>query len=139
MGRVAESDESMMNLLIYQPSVSEKGRRFLDGVDQMPPGVKVEVFDTRAAFIRRLRQPKDQAAIVIIFEPSHEDLEEVRNARQSLVNVPLLLVLSDQDVATMTLAHRLLPSYITYMDSNPSQLFSVINKLLPAGQEARKA
>ena len=128
-----------MNLFILLPAISEKGRRFLDGVRLLPPGVNVEVFDSRAGFIRRLRQPKGDSLIAILYDPSHEDLEEVRGAREFLADVPLLLVLSDQDAMTMALAHRLLPSYIAYVDSDQSQLFSVVRKLLPAAEEARKA
>jgi DNA-binding NarL/FixJ family response regulator len=125
-----------MNLFAYLPSISEKGRCFLDDVRLLPSEIRVEVFDSRAGFIRRLRQPKEDSLIVVLFDPSHEDLESLRNARQLLVNVPLLIVLADQDALTMALAHRLLPSYITYVDSDPSQLFSVISKLAPAGLEA---
>jgi hypothetical protein len=128
-----------MNLFIFLPALSEKGRRFLDGVGQLPPGVNVEVFDTRAGFIWRLRQPKGDSLIAILYDPSHEDLDEVRSARQFLADVPMLLVLSDQDAMTMALAHRLLPSYIAYVDSDLAQLFSVVRKLLPAAEEARKA
>jgi hypothetical protein len=127
-----------MNLFVYLPAFSEKSRRFLDGVRLLSSEISVEVFDTRAGFIRRLRQPKDDSLVAVFFDPSHEDLESVRNAREFLVNVPLLLVLSDQDELTMTLAHKLLPLYITYVDSDLSQLFSVVRKLLPAAEEARK-
>jgi hypothetical protein len=127
-----------MNLFIYLPAVSEKGRRLLESARLLPPGINAEVFDTRSALVRRLRQPKEDSLIVVLFDPSHEDLEGLRNARELLVGVPLLLVLSDQDVPTMALAHRLLPSYISYVDSDMGQLFSVIRKLLPADHEARK-
>jgi DNA-binding NarL/FixJ family response regulator len=127
-----------MNLYIYLPDISEKGRRLLDSVRLLPPGINTEVFDTRSALVRRLRQPKVDSLIIVLFDPSHEDLEGLRDVRELLVSVPLLLVLSDQDLPTMALAHRLLPSYISYIDSDMTQLFSVIRKLLPASQEARK-
>lgn len=127
-----------MKLLVYLPSFSEKSRRFLDEVRLLPSEISVEEFDSRTGFIRGLRQPKDDSLIVVLFDPRHEDLESVRNARQLLVNVPLLLVLADQDALTMALAHRLLPSYITYVDSDLSQLFSVIRKLAPASLEPKE-
>jgi hypothetical protein len=128
-----------MNLFIYLPAVSEKGRRLLESVRLLPPGINAEVFDTRSALVGRLRQPKEDSLIVLLFDPSHEDLDGLRKARELFVGVPLLLVLSDQNVPTMALAHRLLPSYISYVDSDMAQLFSVIRKLLPADHEARKA
>jgi hypothetical protein len=128
---------AQMDLFIYLPTVSEKGRRFLDLVGQLPSGVDKEVFDTRGGFTKRLRQPKDHGLITILFNPSREDLEEMGSAREFLTNIPLLLVLSDQEPETLALAYRLLPSYITYVDSDLSQLLAVVRKLLPAGQEAR--
>ena len=127
-----------MNLFICLPAVSEKGRRLLESARLIRPGINVEVFDTRSALVTRLRQPKEDSLIVVLFDPSHDDLEGLRNARGLLVGVPLLLVLSDQDAPTMALAHRLRPSFINYVDSDMGQLFAVIRKLLPAGQEARK-
>ncbi len=128
-----------MNLFVYLPAFSEKNHLFLDGVRFLPSAISLEVFETRMGFIRRLRQPKDDSTIALLFDPTHEDLDSIRSALPFLVNVPLLLVLADQDVVTMALAHRLLPSYITYVDSDLSQLFSVIRKLAPASQEAHKA
>ncbi len=127
-----------MNLFIYLPAISEKGRRLLECVRLLPPGINAEVFDRRSAFVRRLRQPKEDSLIVVLFDPSHEDLEGLREARELLVGAPLLLVLSDQEAPTMALAHRLLPSYIGYVDSDMAQICSVIRKLLPADQEALK-
>jgi hypothetical protein len=128
-----------MNLFVYLPTVSEKGHRLLDSIRPLPAVENVEVFETRVGFIRRLRQPKAESTIAILFDPSREDLEGLDIARQFLANVPLLLVLSDQDMETMALAHRLLPSYITYVESDLSQLLAVVKKLLPTGQEARKS
>jgi hypothetical protein len=124
------------NLFIYLPAVSERSHRFLDLVRQLPSGVNTEVFEKRGEFIGRLRQPKDNGLITILFDPSREDLEGMDVARQFLSDVPLLLVLSDQEPETLALAYRLLPSYITYVDSDLSQLLAVVKKLLPAGQAA---
>jgi hypothetical protein len=128
-----------MNLFVYLPAFSERSQTFLAGARFLPSRISLEVFDTRTGFLHRLRQPKDDSAIALLFEPTHEDLDNMRTALPFLVKVPLLLVLVDQDVVTMALAHRLLPSYITYVDSDVSQLFSVIRKLAPASQEAHKA
>jgi hypothetical protein len=128
-----------MKLLIYLPALSEKRSRLAAGIRRLPAEINVEMFDTLAGFIGRIRQPKDDFLISILFDPSHDDLEDVRGVRQFLANVPLLLVLSDQDMQTIALAHRLLPSYVTYVDSDLAQLFSVIRKLSTAGQESRKS
>ena len=128
-----------MNLFIYVATVSEKGRHFVAAASELPSGVEMEIFETKAGLIRRLRQPKDGASVVILFDPSREDLGALEVIRQFLGNIPLLLVLSDQDPETLALSHRLLPSYITYVDSDLSQLLAVVRKLLPTDQEVRKS
>jgi hypothetical protein len=128
-----------MSLFVYLPTVSEKGNRLLESLRGLPAGVSVEAFEIRAGFIRRLRQPKDDSSIAILFDPSRADLEELDRASQFFANVPLLLVLADQDAATMALALRLLPTFITYIDSDLSQILSVVSRLLPSPMEARKS
>jgi hypothetical protein len=139
LGTNLEYPDGAMKFFVYLPAASEKGNLLLDGLRGLPPGNEVEVFDSREDLLRRLRQPKDLRLIVLLFDPSHEDLDDFRSVRHVLVDIPLLLVLSDQDVVTMALAHRLLPSYISYIDSDLAQLFSVIRKLAPAAQEAHKS
>jgi len=128
-----------MSLFVCLPTVSEKGNRLLESLRGLPAGVSVEAFETREGLIRRLRQPKDDSSIAILFDPKREDLEEMDRASQFFANVPLLLVLADQDAETIALALRLLPTFITYIDSDLSQLLSVVSKLLQSGLEARKS
>ena len=127
-----------MDLIVYLPGSKESGSPLLDGLKRLPPGTVVEVFESRPEFIKRLRRPHDGVSIAVLFDPSREDLDRLRDLREFLDNVHILLVLSDQDPPTMALAHRLLPSFITYVDSDIGQLLSVIRKLLPAVQEAWK-
>lgn len=127
-----------MSLIVYLPGFTEKGSALLEGLKRLPPGTVVDVFESRPEFTRRLRRPHDDVSIAVLFDPSHEDLDRLRDVREFLDRVHLLLVLADQDPQTLALAHRLLPSFITYVDSDIGQLLSVIRKLLPSVQEARK-
>jgi len=125
-----------MNLFIYLATVSEKGRHFLDSARRLAEGINMEVFETKSGLVKRLRQPKEGPSVTILFDPGREDLAGLDVIRQFLANIPLLLVLSDQDPETLALSHRLLPSYITYVDSDLSQLLAVVKKLLSTGQGA---
>jgi hypothetical protein len=132
------SEKSGLNIFVYFSSPAGSRPSFLDRLHQLLPEAQPEVFVSLEDFKRRLRRPKNDSSITIVFSPSREDLSALGSVREYLGKVHLLLVLPDQEAATLALAHRLLPSFITYVDSDFTELLSVVNKLWDSVRDEKK-
>ncbi len=119
-----------MNLFFLMTGQDGQGEPFLrDASPLVPPGA-VEVFRDLPSFAERLRRPKDPFSVVLVVGPSDEDLKKVAPLREYLKDSRIVLVLRDQSEKTISLAHRFLPTYITYLDNGTSGVVSVIKRVM---------
>lgn len=119
-----------MNLFFLMTGQDGAGEPFLRDAGPLVSRDAVEVFKDLPSFADRLRRPKDPSCVVVILGPSDEDLKRIAPLREYLKDSRILLVLRDQGEETMRLAHRILPTYITYFDNGTSGVVSVIRRVM---------
>jgi len=117
-----------MNLLLYMPRPGKKGARLLATVVPMIQHESLEVFPDLAGFTERVKKPKDPTSVAIIFDPTDDELRSLAGLRGYLKGTKILLVLPDQDDETISLAHKLLPTYISYVDNDISRIGAVLKR-----------
>lgn len=125
-----------MNLFVYLPSPGDRGDELLSAISPFFSQGSLEVFSDLRSFAARIRQPKDTFSIALIWDPTTEDLREIGSMRDFLTGVRTLLVLPDQEMETITLAHKIFPTYITYIDEGLSEVVSVLEWLTRAGGDS---
>lgn len=119
-----------MTLFLYAPETSVPWR----GIEKtlvatvMPDGA-FEIFRTINDLSRKLRQPKKDLMIVVLFLFDREDILDVLNIQHLFRNTRVILVVPDLDEETIALAHRLRPRYLTYVNGNYPALRTVIDKM----------
>ncbi len=119
-----------MNLFFLMTGKDPGGERFLRDANPLVPPDAVEVYRDVASFADRLRRPKDPSCVVVILGPSDDDLKRIASLREFLKDSRILLVLDDQGEETISLAHRILPTYITYLDNGTAGVVSVIKQVM---------
>ncbi len=67
---------------------------------------------------------------MLVLGPSHEDLRRIISLRDFLKDARVLLVLGDESEETISLAHRVLPTYISDLDESTSGVVSVLKQLM---------
>ncbi len=77
-----------------------------------------------------LRQPLNGIIAAIIHAGSEQELMDLTSFKDLLIRIPLILVLPDQEQATITRGHVLRPRYITYADSNLTDVRDVFKKMV---------
>jgi hypothetical protein len=117
-----------MNLLLYMPRPGKKGARLLATVVPMIQHERLEVFPDLEGFAERVKKPKDPTSVAIIFDPTDDELRSLACLRSYLKGTKILLVLSGQDSETIALAHKLLPTYISYVDNDISRIGAVLKR-----------
>ena len=119
-----------MNLFFLMTGKDPGSERFLRDANPLVPPDAVEVYRDVASFADRLRRPKDPSCVVVILGPSDDDLKRIASLREFLKDSRILLVLDDQGEETISLAHRILPTYITYLDNGTAGVVSVIKQVM---------
>jgi len=119
-----------MKLFFLMTGNDAGGEPFLRDASRLVSRDAVEVFRDVASFAERLRRPKDPFSVVIVLGPSDDDLKNVAPLREFLKDSRILLVLRDQSEETISLAHRVLPTYITYLDNGTAGVVSVIRQVM---------
>ncbi len=125
-----------MNLFFYVPRPEGRRDELLSAVAPFVSGGSLEVFADIGSFGARVRRPKDALSIALIWNPTKEELQEIVLMRDFLVGVHTLLALPNQEADMIALAHRIFPTYITYIDGGISEIVSVLERLTRAGRAA---
>jgi len=105
-------------------------RRFLEDVTPVVPRDKLEVLPGPSALAERLRRPRDPSCVVLVLGPSHEDLRKIVSLREFLKDARIVLVLGDQSEETISLAHRVMPTYISDLGSGTTGVVSVLRQIV---------
>ena len=119
-----------MNLFFVMTGKNGEGERFLRDVSPLVSRDDLEVFHDVASFAQRLRKPRDPFPALLLLGPSHEDLKRVASLKDIIKDARILLVLGDQGEETITLAHKALPTYISYLDNGTSGVVAVLKQLM---------
>jgi len=94
------------------------------------PGHRVEIAQTVQALSDRFRSPMTDRSIVVLVAENGERLGELTSMEDLMSDFPIILVLPDRNPATVSIGHRLYPRFVAYVDSDFSDLVSVLGKLI---------
>jgi hypothetical protein len=124
-----------MRILLFAARPGPGGEAVRAGLTRTVPPADLEVVGSWDAFNDALARSDGPASIVIIWDPSVDDLRRAAGIRESFPTGRILLALPDQKDETVVLAHRLLPAFITYVDEGTAELLAVVGKLTKTGSE----
>jgi hypothetical protein len=119
-----------MNIFIYAPSTSVKGTHLIRDIGELVPRAALEVLRTPESFRASLLRPKVAFSIAIMFLPRTEDLKALAPIRESIRETKMILILADQEKETVSLAHLLFPTYISYVENDYRKTISVVRTLI---------
>lgn len=78
----------------------------------------------------RLRQFRNDKMLAIIMAATQEELVDVILIHDLLVDIPIILVLPDREKETISKGTKLHPRFISYMDSDFSDIQAVLEKMV---------
>ena len=116
-----------MNVILYVPNSDQNDIR--QRIEGLIPEKTLKVYRTLEGLLERLHRPIDPETIMIIVASSREKLSEVSPLRRILGDVRSVVVVPDQEPATVALAHQLRPRFLTYASSDFDDLFAVLRKM----------
>ncbi len=121
-----------MILILYTSHWEEPAERLQRLIQSSFPFEGIEIYRTLNSFLHRLQNPPDLPFVIVLLVGERNELFDFRSIDHLLAGTRLILVLPDQAEETLRTAHRLRPRYLTYADSDFSDLAQVIKKMAEA-------
>jgi hypothetical protein len=121
----------VMQLLIFASPFSRIGRNLQKKIQAMDPGIQSTYCASLMALDKQLRKPNGVSPIGIFSPADESELAALIGMRHLLRDMRLILILPDNpglDI-TSTSAHMLRPRFISYADSDLSDVTAVLSKM----------
>ena len=115
--------------MIYAPPEYSNAKGFDRILDQFAEQSPCLLFDSLSDFAQRLRQPMDPNLIAVLFPKDTDQLGELVAIRHLLRDLRVVLILPDSRETTVSRGHVLRPRFVSYADSDLSDVAAVVTKM----------
>jgi hypothetical protein len=112
------------------PSLQENEKKLFALLKKSFPEACLEVFTHYPDLAFRLIHPKEETSLAVIVLSKEEETRCLLQVRNMISDTAIIVVLPDDSLAMISLAHRLRPQFIGYFDSDFSELISVIGRMI---------
>lgn len=119
-----------MRLLLYNPVSEGFGEQLHRIIAELISLKDVEVYRSIETLSRRLRQRAYDLPIVVLHATRREDLSDILSIRDLLRDVRIILLLPDRDEETLAQGHILRPRFVSYADSDLTDVRAVLDRML---------
>ena len=90
----------------------------------------IEIYRTAENLYSRFHMPKADISIMVLLADSKTVLIDLFLIRNLFFDIPIILILPDRDEETISRGHKFYPRFVSYVDSNFSELALVLNKMI---------
>jgi hypothetical protein len=120
-----------MKVVLYANERNEPASKRLQNViETCIPSNCLEVFGSSHDFAQRIYQIPRKIDVAVLFVQNHDQLFEIISLKDFLIDVRIILILPDREHLTVKRGHALFPKYTSYIDSNATDVASVLNKMM---------
>ena len=119
-----------MNVLFYVPFKSKDNEKIYGLADTVSLSAETKIFENIDDLSRRLCQPADGPSIAVLLAGDKDELADIVSARHLFSEIPVILILSEREESATAMGYRLGPRFLTYADSNLTEVVAVLAKML---------
>jgi hypothetical protein len=119
-----------MSLVFYE-KVSDGIAEQLKGM--MKPLIgedEIKVYHTISILSKRLSRPIDGRVIMVLVAADRNDLLDIYAIRELFGIIRIIIILPDREDESVRMGHQLQPRFLTYMNEELSEVYSVLRKML---------
>lgn len=118
-----------MNVYVYANLTDDSTKRFISMIPTLSAKENVAICSTLDDLTIRLRQPKDDQTVFVLFAVTREEFEGILSIRDFLLDRKLIIILPDRGRETIAKGYSLHPRFLTFVDSDFGDTVAVINKM----------
>ncbi len=119
-----------MKLIYCSTEKNSAEKRLRRIVDSSAADVTLEIYQDIHGLSGRLCQPKHDVAVAVLLAGNRKALLDFLTIRNLLLDVRIILILPERDGQTISMGHKLLPRFVSYTDSNFSDVGAVLEKMI---------
>ncbi len=103
-----------MNIVCYGNPMDKTFHDLWSLMRQTHPELGLELHSSLLSFSARLREPRRNIAVVMLYINDRETMTELLSVRSLLKDLPIVILLKDQEPGILEFAHQLMPRVIVY-------------------------
>lgn len=119
-----------MGLVFYVPGKHTAANRLLKAVNGVAPPGERTIYTTFEMFSAYVSENFRNNNVFILMAINREELLKIISLREYLIDIPIILILPDADMSTVKKGHALYPRFLSYMDSDFTDVAAVLNKMI---------
>ena len=119
-----------MGVLLYATEADEAGKRLVRIIKTTLVSLDIQVYRTINSLTQKLHQPKDGFLIAVLLAHNKKELSKILSLKDLFWNSRIILILPDQEMNTISKGHQLYPRFLSYVDSDFTDVAAVLEKML---------
>ena len=119
-----------MGVLLYATEADEAGKRLERIIKTTLVSLDIQVYRTINSLTQKLHQPKDGFLIAVLLAHNKKELSKILSLKDLFWNSRIILILPDQEMNTISKGHQLYPRFLSYVDSDFTDVAAVLEKML---------
>ncbi len=119
-----------MRVLYYWRRKHSEGKRFQQTVESLITFCENEIYHRIEDLKECLRQPLCDEIITVFLIADQSDQSDILSIQHLLRNNPIVLILPDHKETTISDGHKMHPRFVSYIDSDFSDVAAVLNKMI---------
>ena len=123
-----------MKILFYSSTAEDPGTGFEARLKDLLPAGSLEIYRSLGELSQRLQGLYDHETIIILQARDTKQLVHMVSLRDQFQGVRIILLVPDREEETLLFAHRLRPRFLSTNEGDFSDVMSVLQKMLGAGE-----
>lgn len=119
-----------MAVIFYRSIADDTARRLQEAIEAGVSDGKSETFESIKGLSDRFRQPARSECIAILLIMTRAELREILLIKDLFDDVRVILILPDKLSETISIAHKLRPRFLSFIDSDFKDVSTVLEKML---------
>jgi 6-phosphogluconate dehydrogenase len=121
-----------MSVMYYASVHTEVSEQLQKLVESTAARGTVKIHRTITNLAHRLSQPAAEVPIVVLLAAGKKDLMDIISIRTLLMDCRIIIILPDREDDTISKGHSLRPRFLSFIDSDFTELGAVLSKMLQA-------
>ena len=119
-----------MKIFFYWKPEHSEGERFQQKVESLIPADEKVICHSIEDLTERRRQHFNGEIIAVFLIADQNDLSDILSIHNVLRDIRLILILPDHERTTISKGHKLYPRFVSYIDSDFSDVTAVLDKMI---------
>ena len=119
-----------MLLIFYEKAIDGIAEQLKRMMKPLIGKDSIKVYHTISILSKRLARPIDGRVIMVLVAADRNDLLDIYAIRELFGIIRIIIILPDREDESVRMGYQLQPRFLTYMNEELSEVYSVLRKML---------